>query len=141
MSSLRKFLTRPEPYLASLTLFLALVVLDLGRAPGRQVTAAAYARTVHLYQRFGRPALAGYVRCRYVPSCSEYSVEAVMRYGLVRGLAMTVRRIRSCQVTVPVGTPDPVAGRRNDVAQLPVCDSACALRPFRPRLLARRAGG
>jgi len=34
--------------------------------------------------------------CRYLPTCSEYAVEAVERYGVVRGLALAVRRLASC---------------------------------------------
>ena len=34
--------------------------------------------------------------CRYCPSCSNYSIEAFQRFGLVRGLILSVRRIFSC---------------------------------------------
>ncbi|XZG70273.1 membrane protein insertion efficiency factor YidD [Chitinibacteraceae bacterium HSL-7] len=35
-------------------------------------------------------------RCRYVPSCSEYGIEAVSRYGAARGGWLTMRRLLRC---------------------------------------------
>jgi putative membrane protein insertion efficiency factor len=34
--------------------------------------------------------------CRYVPTCSEYALEAVNRYGARRGSVMAVRRVLRC---------------------------------------------
>ncbi|GBE53504.1 putative membrane protein insertion efficiency factor [bacterium BMS3Bbin14] len=34
--------------------------------------------------------------CRYTPTCSQYAVEAVQRYGAVRGLYLAARRILRC---------------------------------------------
>ena len=34
--------------------------------------------------------------CRYVPTCSEYALEAVERYGALRGSAMAVWRLLHC---------------------------------------------
>jgi uncharacterized protein len=34
--------------------------------------------------------------CRYTPTCSEYALEAVERYGALRGSAMAVRRLLGC---------------------------------------------
>ena len=45
--------------------------------------------------------------CRFVPSCSEYAVQAVRRYGPLRGLWMTLRRILRCHPFHPGGW-DPV---------------------------------
>jgi putative membrane protein insertion efficiency factor len=45
--------------------------------------------------------------CRHIPTCSEYSIEAVKRYGLIKGGAMAAERISRCH---PWGTAgyDPV---------------------------------
>ena len=34
--------------------------------------------------------------CRYLPTCSEYTIEALKTFGLTRGLLMSVKRIFSC---------------------------------------------
>jgi uncharacterized protein len=34
--------------------------------------------------------------CRYVPTCSEYAMEAVERYGALRGSWMTMTRLLRC---------------------------------------------
>ena len=35
--------------------------------------------------------------CRYLPTCSEYSIEALTTYGFFKGLLMSIKRILSCQ--------------------------------------------
>lgn len=34
--------------------------------------------------------------CRYVPTCSEYSMEAYKRYGVVKGTVLTAWRLCRC---------------------------------------------
>ena len=34
--------------------------------------------------------------CRYLPTCSEYSIEALKTYGVFKGLFLSSRRILSC---------------------------------------------
>jgi putative membrane protein insertion efficiency factor len=57
--------------------------------------------------------------CRYVPSCSEYAMEAVDRYGVARGLTMAAWRLLRCHPFVKGGF-DPVTrvgGTRQGVQQ------------------------
>ena len=35
-------------------------------------------------------------RCRYVPSCSEYTMQALDQYGIIRGLWLGMKRIARC---------------------------------------------
>jgi uncharacterized protein len=35
--------------------------------------------------------------CRYIPTCSEYAMEAVERYGALRGMWMAMRRVLRCR--------------------------------------------
>tara|TARA_B100001057_G_scaffold466818_1_gene524327 strand:+ start:420 stop:659 length:240 start_codon:yes stop_codon:yes gene_type:complete len=34
--------------------------------------------------------------CRYLPTCSDYCIEALKTYGLLKGLFLSLRRILSC---------------------------------------------
>jgi uncharacterized protein len=45
--------------------------------------------------------------CRYVPTCSEYAMEAVERYGALRGSAKAVWRVLRCHPFTRGGV-DPV---------------------------------
>lgn len=45
--------------------------------------------------------------CRFVPTCSEYAMQAVMKYGAVKGGYLAIRRILRCHPFHPGGY-DPV---------------------------------
>jgi len=34
--------------------------------------------------------------CIYEPSCSEYSIMALKKYGLIKGVSLTIKRIKKC---------------------------------------------
>lgn len=37
-----------------------------------------------------------YTDCKFHPSCSDYSVEAITKYGIIRGLVNSMARILRC---------------------------------------------
>jgi hypothetical protein len=57
------------------------------------------------YQRYVSPLTAP--SCRFYPSCSEYALQAIKRYGPWRGLWLSLRRILKCHPFHPGGY-DPV---------------------------------
>jgi len=50
--------------------------------------------------------------CRYVPTCSEYAMEAVERYGALRGTLMALARLLRCHPFAKGGL-DPVCDRED----------------------------
>jgi len=63
-------------------------------------------RMIRLYQQAVSPYMPA--MCRFDPSCSQYTAEAVARYGIVRGSWLGLKRILRCR---PMGGQgyDPVS--------------------------------
>jgi putative membrane protein insertion efficiency factor len=57
------------------------------------------------YQRIVSPYTLG--NCRYIPSCSQYSYEALEKFGVVKGMLLTVRRLLKCRPFASTGF-DPI---------------------------------
>ncbi len=49
---------------------------------------------IKTYQFFISPLLGN--RCRYLPTCSEYFIEALKTHGLIRGFNLGMKRILKC---------------------------------------------
>jgi putative membrane protein insertion efficiency factor len=64
---------------------------------------------IRLYQRLISPALGQ--RCRYYPSCSEYAVQSIRTFGILRGLILAVWRLLRCN-PFSRGGLDPVENQR-----------------------------
>ena len=92
--------------MAGAALAVLLLFADTLRSPDAQLTARVYIGFVYSYQSYGRPLLEGIVACRFRPTCSDYSIAAVERFGIWRGLYMTIKRVASCNDSVPMGTVD-----------------------------------
>ena len=60
---------------------------------------------VRLYQLLVAPALPPV--CRFWPTCSQYSYQAIDRYGAVRGIWLSLRRLSRCHPFQPGGY-DPI---------------------------------
>ncbi|QQS08042.1 MAG: membrane protein insertion efficiency factor YidD [Phycisphaerales bacterium] len=60
---------------------------------------------VRVYQAMLSPLLAG--QCRYVPTCSEYAIDALRTHGPIRGTRLILRRLARCHPFVKGGY-DPV---------------------------------
>jgi putative membrane protein insertion efficiency factor len=76
--------------------------------PGRVLAALVIA-----YRRWVSPALPA--RCRFYPSCSAYSLEAIARHGAVKGTWLTIRRLGRCHPFHPGGyDPVPPVRRHED---------------------------
>lgn len=50
---------------------------------------------IRFYQKFLSP-LKVRTHCIYTPTCSQYAVEALNKYGVLKGLWLAVKRILRC---------------------------------------------
>ena len=62
------------------------------------------------YKRYISPHLGHH--CRFVPTCSEYAMQALATHGLLKGVLLTVWRLLRCQPFARFGyDPVPPKGR------------------------------
>lgn len=60
----------------------------------KRVLSRAATAPVEVYSRFVSPALPR--RCKYEPTCSAYAVEAIGRFGVIRGFLLAFWRLIRC---------------------------------------------
>jgi len=56
---------------------------------------------IKVYQTVISPALPK--SCRFYPTCSQYTVQALEKYGVLKGLSMGIKRISRCHPFHPGG--------------------------------------
>tara|TARA_Y100001970_G_scaffold208091_1_gene253561 strand:- start:129 stop:383 length:255 start_codon:yes stop_codon:yes gene_type:complete len=68
--------------------------------------------SIRFYQLFMSPIFK--TQCRYLPTCSEYSLEAFKKHGLILGFNYSIKRILKCH---PLGGSgfDPVPSNKKKV--------------------------
>ncbi len=49
---------------------------------------------IKLYQWFFSPILK--TNCRFLPTCSEYSIQSIKYYGVIKGSFLSLKRISKC---------------------------------------------
>lgn len=80
----------------------------------QKVAALPLVALIVFYQRFISPMRPP--TCRYYPSCSQYALTAIQRFGPVRGTWLAVRRLLRCHPWSPGGVdhvpPAPTAPGR-----------------------------
>jgi len=101
----RRLDLQPEPGLASLQ------AAELGSSTQRPTQlfsrglAALLLALIGFYRQWISPLLGP--RCRFIPSCSAYGLEAISRHGPWRGSWLTLRRLLRCHPFTACGC-DPV---------------------------------
>ncbi|MEX1037808.1 MAG: membrane protein insertion efficiency factor YidD [Acidimicrobiia bacterium] len=62
-------------------------------------------RLIRIYQKLVSPGLGA--NCRYSPTCSSYSAEAIAKFGVIKGVWLGMRRVGRCH-PLREGGYDPV---------------------------------
>ncbi|MBC7626347.1 membrane protein insertion efficiency factor YidD [Ferruginibacter sp.] len=60
----------------------------------QQIISAPFILLIRLYQLIISPWFGS--RCRFTPTCSQYGIEALKKYGPFKGLWLTAKRIVRC---------------------------------------------
>ena len=84
-------------------------ICDWTRPPQEQLSVVLYQKIViGGYRAILQPLSDRFIRCRFQPTCSVYSEEAMRTHGFPKGLWLTSARLFRCMPWVPMGTRDPV---------------------------------
>ncbi|HVT04741.1 MAG TPA: membrane protein insertion efficiency factor YidD [Thermoanaerobaculia bacterium] len=75
-------------------------------APSEQFLTRPALSVIQGYRAHVSPHLRGVIRCRFKPSCSQYGLESVQKYGALRGGARALWRVVRCNPLTPQGTVD-----------------------------------
>ena len=59
-----------------------------------QILSFPFIILIKLYQWLISPWLGS--KCRYTPTCSHYGIEALKKYGPIKGMWLTIKRIARC---------------------------------------------
>lgn len=52
---------------------------------------------INKYQKYISPILDHYgVKCKFFPTCSQYTIEAIQKYGMIKGCFLGIKRIFRC---------------------------------------------
>ena len=66
---------------------------------------------IKFYKKFLSPFLGA--NCRYIPTCSDYAIQAIEQKGIIKGIYISCKRVLRCH---PFGGSgyDPVSNKRRD---------------------------
>jgi len=54
-------------------------------------------KLLKIYKKFVSPIFCSMgINCKYYPTCSEYMVQAIDKYGIIKGIFLGIKRILKC---------------------------------------------
>ena len=75
-----------------------MIVIRIWTSKAMMLLAKFIVLIIRLYQRCFSPVLGFFTasRCRYVPSCSDYGIQAIEKFGFIKGVWLSLKRIIRC---------------------------------------------
>ena len=67
----------------------------------KRILSGSLLAAIHAYRAFVSPLLPRC--CRFYPSCSEYAIDSIEKYGPWRGVVRSIRRVFRCHPWHPGG--------------------------------------
>lgn len=56
-----------------------------------------FIETIKIYKKTISPILSYFgIKCKYYPTCSEYTMQAIQKYGIIKGCFLGIKRILKC---------------------------------------------
>lgn len=80
-------LSKTTTFLIAAVILLAYILLTAKRM---------FINVIKLYQRYAPDSLRN--KCRFEPSCSEYMILAIEKYGLIKGIQKGIERLNRCNI-------------------------------------------
>jgi len=68
-------------------------------------------KLIKLYQKIP---FRSHFYCKYIPTCSEYAIQAINNYGLLKGGYLSIKRILRCNPFTKSSGLDPVPIKENN---------------------------
>jgi len=69
--------------------------------------------SIFLIKTYQKIPISSHFNCKYIPTCSNYAIEAIEIYGFFKGWYLSIKRILRCN-PFSCGGYDPVQKRRNE---------------------------
>ena len=66
---------------------------------------------IKFYKKFLSPFLGA--NCRYIPTCSDYAIQAIEQKGIIKGIYISFKRVLRCHPFGSYGY-DPVSNKRRN---------------------------
>lgn len=83
-------------YLGLSTTTIVVIVANILLAYILLTTKRMFICAIRIYQRYAPDSLRN--KCRFEPSCSEYMILAIEKYGLIKGLQKGICRLKRCNI-------------------------------------------
>ncbi len=84
----------PSEFCVFKRIFLVLQLMETPKITWKKISVLPFVLLIRFYKLAISPWLGP--KCRYTPTCSQYALDALNKYGMFKGLWKTLKRLSSC---------------------------------------------